>query len=84
MPFDPNQLAALTAILRTGSFDHAASELGVTSSAISQRLKMLEDQVGAALEGAPSCNGWTYWAYKKDGKKVPIDVLRQQIRAEMN
>ena len=40
-------------------------------------------QVGAAFEGAPSCNGWTYWAYKSEGKKVPIDNLRQQIRAEM-
>ena len=40
-------------------------------------------QVGAALEGAPSCNGWTYWHYKRDGKMVPIDLLRQQIRAEM-
>ncbi|SLN67289.1 Modification methylase DpnIIB [Pseudoruegeria aquimaris] len=40
-------------------------------------------QVGAALEGAPSCNGWTYWCYKQDGKTVPIDNLRQQIRAEM-
>jgi modification methylase len=41
-------------------------------------------QVGAALEGAPSCNGWTYWSFKQDGKQVPIDLLRQQIRAEMN
>lgn len=41
-------------------------------------------QVGAVLEGAPSCNGWTYWCFKQDGKQVPIDVLRQQIRAEMN
>ena len=40
-------------------------------------------QVGAALEGAPSCNGWTYWHFKRDGKMVPIDLLRQQIRAEM-
>lgn len=40
-------------------------------------------QVGAHLEGAPSCNGWTYWTFKRDGKDVPIDVLRQQIRAEM-
>ena len=39
-------------------------------------------QVGAALEGAPSCNGWTYWCFKRDGKTVPIDLLRQQIRAE--
>ena len=41
-------------------------------------------QVGAHLEGAPSCNGWTYWHFKRDGKMVPIDLLRQQIRAEMN
>ena len=40
-------------------------------------------QVGAHLEGAPSCNGWTYWHFRRDGVTVPIDVLRQQIRAEM-
>lgn len=40
-------------------------------------------KVGAELEGAPSCNGWTYWNFKRDGKNVSIDVLRQQIRAEM-
>jgi modification methylase len=40
-------------------------------------------QVGAHLEGAPSCNGWTYWCFRRDGKSVPIDVLRQQIRSEM-
>jgi modification methylase len=41
-------------------------------------------QVGAHLEGAPSCNGWTYWTFKRDGQNAPIDLLRQQIRAEMN
>ncbi len=41
-------------------------------------------QVGAALEGAPSCNGWTYWCFTQDGKRLPIDILRQQIRAEMD
>lgn len=41
-------------------------------------------QVGAALEGAPSCNGWTYWGYRKEGKTMPIDLLREQIRAEMS
>jgi modification methylase len=40
-------------------------------------------QVGAALEGAPSCNGWTYWQFRRDGQLIPIDLLRQQIRAEM-
>ena len=41
-------------------------------------------QVGAALEGAPSCNGWAYWCFERDGRRVPIDWLRQQIRAEMD
>ena len=41
-------------------------------------------QVGAHLEGAPSCNGWTYWAFKREGSLVPIDVLRQQIRSELH
>lgn len=40
-------------------------------------------QVGAAFEHAPSCNGWTYWHFKREGKTVSIDVLRQQIRSEM-
>ena len=40
-------------------------------------------QVGAHLEGAPSCNGWTYWQFKREGQRVPIDLLRQQVRAEM-
>ncbi|MEM8824014.1 MAG: site-specific DNA-methyltransferase [Pseudomonadota bacterium] len=40
-------------------------------------------QVGAAYENAPSCNGWTYWHFKREGKRVPIDALRQQIRDEM-
>lgn len=40
-------------------------------------------QVGAALEGAPSCNGWTYWGFRKEDKTIPIDMLREQIRSEM-
>ncbi len=41
-------------------------------------------QVGAHLEGAPSCNGWTYWHFRREGKLVSIDILRQQIRAELD
>ena len=41
-------------------------------------------QVGAKLEGAPSCNGWTYWHFRREGKTVPIDILRQQIRSELS
>ncbi|WP_428928796.1 site-specific DNA-methyltransferase [Marinibacterium sp. SX1] len=51
---------------------------------VSENVKGSIHQVGAALEGAPSCNGWTYWSFKREGKSVPIDVLRQQIRSEMH
>ncbi|MCV2868111.1 LysR family transcriptional regulator ArgP [Defluviimonas sp. WL0002] len=47
--FDPARLQALAAILRHGSFEAAAQKLGVTPSAISQRIRALEDQVGAPL-----------------------------------
>ena len=43
---------------------------------IGEGIKGSIHQVGAHLEGAPSCNGWTYWHFKRDGKTVPIDVLR--------
>ena len=42
-------------------------------------------QVGAALQGAPSCNGWTFWHFEpKKNVLVPIDVLRQQVRKELH
>ena len=33
-------------------------------------------KVGAAVQNAPSCNGWTFWHFERDGRLVPIDVLR--------
>lgn len=40
-------------------------------------------KVGAAMQNAPSCNGWTYWHYKDGKETFPIDRLRQKIRSEM-
>jgi len=40
-------------------------------------------KVGAALQGLPSCNGWTFWHFENKGKIWPIDVLRQEIRSQM-
>ncbi|MBE1283030.1 MAG: ArgP/LysG family DNA-binding transcriptional regulator [Rhodobacteraceae bacterium] len=58
MQFDPHHLSALSAVLRLGSFEAAAQSLSVTPSAISQRIKALEDKVGASLvqRGTP-CTG---------------------------
>lgn len=46
---DYTQLGTLAAVLRTGSFEAAAAHLAVTQSAVSQRIKALEDHFGAIL-----------------------------------
>jgi len=42
-------------------------------------------QVGAAVQGASACNGWTFWHFKPSKSKAltPINLLREQVRAEM-
>ena len=64
---------------------HAAHKAKVRADGtlVGQDVKGSIHQVGAHLEGAPSCNGWTYWHFRRDGGFVPIDILRQQVRAEM-
>ncbi|MGO4526399.1 LysR family transcriptional regulator ArgP [Microvirga sp. 2MCAF35] len=42
-------LSALAAVVRTGSFERAAEHLNVTPSAVSQRIKLLEERIGAVL-----------------------------------
>jgi len=59
------------------------AKIRVDGTLIGNDIKGSIHQVGAAMEGAPSCNGWSYWCYKRDGKRIPIDILRQQIRSEM-
>ncbi|MFD0982799.1 LysR family transcriptional regulator ArgP [Tropicimonas aquimaris] len=58
LTIDTAQLAALAEVIRTGSFDRAAAVLGVTPSAISQRIRALEERQGAVLirRGQP-CTG---------------------------
>ena len=41
-------------------------------------------QVGAHVQNAPSCNGWTFWHVRQAGVLAPIDVLRSRIRSEMD
>ena len=49
MALDADQLAALAAVTQEGSFDAAAQRLHVTPSAVSQRVKALEQAVGRVL-----------------------------------
>ena len=38
-------------------------------------------RMGAHVQGLEACNGWTFWHFEVNGTMVPIDVLRQQLRA---
>jgi len=48
---------------------------------ISAEYKGSIHQVAAAVQGAPACNGWTFWLVERKGRAVPIDLLRQELRA---
>ena len=68
--------------LQSGNGRHRA-KIRADGTLAGENIKGSIHQVGAAYEGAPSCNGWTYWHFKREGKSVSIDTLRQQIRDEM-
>ncbi len=47
--FDPDALECMAAIVEEGGFERAAQRLSITQSAVSQRLRALEAQVGTVL-----------------------------------
>ena len=51
---------------------------------VSAEFKGSIHQVGAQVQKAPACNGWQFWCVEQQGKLVPIDVYRQQIRTEIH
>jgi DNA modification methylase len=55
----------------------------VTSSAQGDHRGSIH-KVGALVQNAPACNGWTFWHMKEGDEMVPIDALRQKIRAELH
>ncbi|GHA30455.1 methyltransferase [Devosia pacifica] len=40
-------------------------------------------KVGALVQGAEACNGWTFWHHESRGRTAPIDELRSNIRAQL-
>ncbi|MDE1915612.1 MAG: LysR family transcriptional regulator ArgP [Sphingomonadales bacterium] len=46
---DYSALAAMACVIREGSFERAAQQLGITPSAVSQRVRGLEERLGAIL-----------------------------------
>ena len=73
------------AILTDSQGKHSARVHADGSIAVTNRLHPIRGsihKVGAQLQNAPSCNGWTYWHLDHKGKQVPIDHFRAQMRGE--
>ncbi|HEY5047210.1 MAG TPA: site-specific DNA-methyltransferase, partial [Rhizomicrobium sp.] len=39
-------------------------------------------RIAAHVQGIDACNGWTFWHFESNGSLVPIDLLRQRLRAD--
>ena len=68
-----------------------ASRVTSRSSCAERKLKLIAGdragsihQVGAQLQSAPSCNGWTYWHVRTKQGLAPIDILRAEVRATLD
>jgi len=59
--------------------------IAADASLISGDVRGSIHRVGATLQKAPACNGWTFWYFKgaKTGKLRSIDELREAYRASM-
>jgi len=66
----------------TDADGHHAAKVAADGNLIANTYRGSIHKVGAALQGAPSCNGWTFWHYRDKGRMLPIDNLRQKVRAQ--
>ncbi|MHA1538340.1 MAG: site-specific DNA-methyltransferase [Alphaproteobacteria bacterium] len=68
-------------------FDHRrrwSAKVRADGSLVSADTRGSIHKVGAEVQGAPACNGWTFWHLDHAGKAVVIDTLREKLRAELN
>jgi LysR family transcriptional regulator (chromosome initiation inhibitor) len=81
---DYDALAVLIAVCRTGSFEAAARSLNVTSSAVSQRIKQLEEKVGAVLvvRGRPCVATAEGMLLVEHGEQVAL--MQHELALRMN
>lgn len=80
---DYPSLAAVAAVVREGSFERAARSLNVTPSAISQRVKQLEERLGSVLivRGQP-CTA-TDTGRRLCSHMEQVGLLEQELRGAL-
>lgn len=87
MNLDPSHLAALVAIIREGNFERASQILNVTPSAISQRIRALEERMGTVLiirdtPCRPTVEGKKLYRHALQVHLLERDLLSEMRRAD--
>ena len=62
---------------------HHAAHVRADGSLVVGEVSGSIHKVGALVQSAPACNGWTYWHFKSDKGLAPIDVLRARVRSQI-
>lgn len=70
-------------ILR-GSRKHQTAKVRADGTLVTNDASGSIHRMGAHVQGLDACNGWTFWHFEMNGTLVPIDVLRQQLRAGLS
>ncbi len=76
-------LEALAAVVREGSFERAAQALHLTPSAVSQRVKLLEERIGQVLVVRSSPCSATAAGLKLCRHVQAVGLLEQDLHAEL-
>ena len=40
-------------------------------------------RLGAEVQGKTACNGWTFWHFEAEGRRRPIDALREEAKRQL-
>jgi len=70
----------------TALYDSAArheAKVRADGSIVSAGAQGSIHKIGAQVQGALACNGWTFWHYQAEGTLKPIDALREAARAKL-
>ncbi len=81
---DYRLIAALDAVIEAGTFERAAERLGLTQSAVSQRIRQLEERVGQVLLVRGSPPRATEAGQRLLGHYRRVRLLEQDLPAELH
>ena len=58
--------------------------VGIDGSIRTNKISGSIHQVGATLQGLPSCNGWDFWHKKEKSSSILLDKIRHEYRSKKN